>query len=75
MVLRRSMKVRNELQKAALVGKGKAPGVDPGYVFIEIGDLIMWLVKRNHGLEQVVADAVANVARNQFLQLTGVAYA
>lgn len=68
-------KVSKELQKAAIIGRSKVPSTEPGYVFIEVGDLVMWLVKRNHGLEQTVADAVASVARDQFLQIAGVEYA
>lgn len=60
------------LQKAALVSRGKPKGIDPGYVHIEIGDLIMWLVKKNHGLDQIIADAVGELARSQFLQVVGV---
>ena len=63
---------RLQLQKAALLTKAKTPGIDPGYVHIEVSDLVMWLVRKNGGLEKVIAQAVGELAQQRFMEVLAI---
>lgn len=62
-----------EAEKVKILGHSKKIDEKPGYIYIEVPELVKWLVQGNAGALQLLQNAVSSAAQAQLLEVIGYA--
>lgn len=58
-------------EKLEILGHSKRVDTQPGYIYLEIPELVLWLVRKNDGALEKLVDSVAVAAQAQLMEVIG----